>query len=54
MNNSENKTEFIAKSIQKVMFANSKNAVFVMGTIISKLTDKEKDVKYTELVCIDA
>lgn len=54
INNSQNKAEFIADSISKVIFANSKKAVFVMGTMISKLIDKEYEVNHTELTCIDA
>ena len=54
INNSENKAEFVADSISKVIFANSKKGVLVMGTIISKLIDEEDEIKYTELICIDA
>ncbi|MDU5081204.1 hypothetical protein [uncultured Tissierella sp.] len=52
--NNEKKAEFIADMFSKVLMSNSKLACMIMGMMINDLTENNKDINHSQLICANA
>ncbi|RXZ84171.1 hypothetical protein EBB07_03585 [Paenibacillaceae bacterium] len=52
--NDETKAEFIADTISKVLFTQSKKACTIMGSILNSIVNTKEELSHEQLVCFEA
>lgn len=50
----EQRADFIADSISKILLSKSTKTCILMGTLLNSIIEKDNDVSYEEMICLNA